>query len=702
MSWELNRLLKTTDITYIPGSPYIPGTAGTAGSPAYSYYETTTVPGGTYSGGPPTGWAIEITLPLPGGGTQTIRSGGYRYFNGEQAFLQAVIAGVTYIYKAPSQTIETLVHVPAVAPIAPTPPVPATPAQKIEEYNLGWNSGALGPADLAVKQVLTWRMSAGNVGSAVGLSLATAAQDNGYVGIHLHVLSQSGNYQLYRGGSLVAGISGNHVNATKFAFARTNTGTIEFYVDSGLVHTEVEARDVIADCSLYSGGDVIWDAQELARAVAPISVNQGSTTLSDAQATPAITRTFGAGTALGVAGATTASGAVCGQVLVNGSVYTGAGSTTVSAAVADGAAGATPTFGAGTARGVIAATTDTAAVAVGDVETGVGISTNVGTADVSMLPLTAAASAPNVFVGWTGNYQGDAVSMLPMTAESTGDLVVPSFGLVDAIMVPMNASATGLTGEISVSSDCQMLPLSVFASSEAEYSQAYCSMAPLQCAATSESYEGGEFPDVYDVLEQITVASDSMSILSFSIRELLQVSTPLQTFYQVATELLDSAGAVDSAELALILTVAETYNVSDAITYRQMLQVAEALVAQGIAQTEYTAIAAIIGVIALSDNKITGGSAEGATAGVSVQAFGPPSVEFTFTGYWKKGTEVQLSYTTDAGPGYISYTYEYAQMGPEAMALFAVALDAQPLVNANYNGTTVTMTAQAPATTVQL
>jgi hypothetical protein len=193
-----------------------------------------------------------------------------------------------------------------------------------------------------------------------------------------------------------------------------------------------------------------------------------------------------------------------------------------------------------------------------------------------------------------------------------------------------------------------------------------------------------------------------MSVLSFSIRELLQISNPLQTFYQTAVELLDSVAGVDSLELALAVHVAETYNVSDAITYRQALQVAEALIAEGIAESIYTAMAAVIGAIALSDNKITGGSSEGATAGVSIQNFGPPSVEFTFTGYWRAGTAIQLSFTTDVGPGYVEYITEYPGDGGDTMAFFTPVLDANALVNATFDGTSVTMTAQSPATTVQL
>jgi len=716
MSWTLNRLLKDTGIEYIPGSPEIPGSEGTPGTPAYSYYKAETRPGSIYtSSSPPSGWDTEIYIPLPGGGYQVLRTGGYRYFSGEKAYLQTVIAGVTYVYKSASQEVYVRVDVPAVEPIPATPGTPATPAQIIENYNFGWNAGAVGPATLAINEVFNWRMAGGNVGSAIGLTLSTAPQDYGYTSMELAVIGQSGRYQIYEAGSPI-GLSYPYNNNSKFALARRNTGVVEVYVDGGLVHTASLADDVVPDCSLYSGGDLIWDAEVTAFAETPLNSNISGSTLSDAQAVGtaiAVTRIVGPGTAIGVAGCTTVSRGINGQVKVNGTVYVNIGETseeggtgggrTLTDGVADGdVLGATPTFGSGTARGVAGSTTTSDGQAVGDPTTGVGISTNTSVStDMNMLPLTGIASGPNVADGWTGNYQGDAMNMLPMSVEASGDLIIPTVGVIDLIMVPMNGSAVGVTGEISVSSDCQMLSMRGFASSEANYSQAYVSFQPLSGLATDEDYGDLVDQDI-NITEVVTVAGETMSVLSFSIAELLQVSNPLQTFYQSAIELLENAAGTDSIELRRILTVAETYNVSSAITFRQALQVAEALVADGTIETSYTAIAAVIGAIALSDNKITGGSSEGATAGVTVQDFGPPSFEFTFTGYWQVGTIIQLGFTTDVGPGFVEYTTEFPGDGGDTMALFAPVLDAHPLVNATFDGTSVTVTAQAPATTVQL
>jgi len=503
MSWELNRLLKTTGITYIPGSPAIPGSAGSAGTPAYTYWEETVVSGATYSSPlPPSGWDTIVTTPLPGGGTQTIRSGGYRYFDGVKAYLSAIFAGVEYIYVAESQTVLVEVSVPAVPSVPPTPPVPATEAEIIEDYNLGWNSGALGPAPLAVNTVFRWRMSAGNVGSVVGLTLTTAPQDNGYTGMSLSVMAQSGIYQLYRGG-IPFGATAQFTDYTRFALSRTNTGDVEVYVDGGLVHTEELAADVIVDCSLFSGGDLIWDAEELAVALAPLNTNLGAVTVSDAQAVAsaiAVTRVVGPGTAIGVAGATTVSRAINGQVKVDGSVYvdigetseeggTGGGRTLTAAVGVAGAITPTQTFGPGTAKGVAGATTTSDAVATGDTATGVGISTSGGSGDPAMLPLAGAASGPGVAVGWTGNYVGDAMRMRPLTVSAAGGLVEPTIGIGTLTLAPMDGDAGGVTGGISVSSSCSMLPLRALASSETEYSEGYLSFPPLIGIGTNIPYE---------------------------------------------------------------------------------------------------------------------------------------------------------------------------------------------------------------------
>lgn len=211
----------------------------------------------------------------------------------------------------------------------------------------------------------------------------------------------------------------------------------------------------------------------------------------------------------------------------------------------------------------------------------------------------------------------------------------------------------------------------------------------------------GEY--VVEITDDIIATMQVQARLVSLVREFISIVTTPTTFLQQMVEVTDAALVVAQTIPDFSLYIADTFSIDSTTQVTQVAELAEQVLAAGLVQTFYQAVVAVISALYASDNKITGGSAEGATAGVSVQDFGPPSVEFTFTGYWKKGTEVQLGYTTDAGPGSISYTYDFAaQTGVEAMALFAVALDAQPLVNATFDGTSVTITAQSPATTVQL
>jgi hypothetical protein len=705
MVWDRNKLEKTSEITIIPGSPAIPGSEGTAGSPAYSYYETTVVPGATYVDGPPTGYDNVVTLPLPGGGFQTISSGGYRYFDGVKAYLQTIILGVDYVYQAPDQTITQLVEVPAVPSVPAVPGVPATDAQISTDYNLGWNAGAYGPATLPVNSAFTWFFSTGNVGSVVGLTLSTAPQDYSYTGMALSVMAQSGKYQIYRGSTPVGSLK-PFTTGSRFAFWRRNDGTVELYVNGGLVHTETLAADVVPDCSLYSGGDFIYDAEVVGFAELPLNSNISGSTQSDAQAVAAainVTPTLGSNTALGVAGATTASAAVCGAVLVNGSLYTGSmGATTASDAQAvDNVVGVTPTLGPSTERGVAGATTASDAQIVGDAATGVGISTNGGTGDPAMLPLTAAASGPNVFVGWTGNYVGDAMNMLPMTAEASGDLAAPTIGLGLCYMAPLDAAATGLTGSTSTSASAEMLPLTMFGAEEADYSYGYGSMVPLTGGGTDEPYED-LVSSVIEILEEVVVTGTTRVDYVQEILERLQVASPTQTFSQLAVELLDAAQALDDTAVALIVTVAEGFNATDNLTVTQVLKVLDELAASDAVETVYTAAAIVLAAIGASDNEIYGGSAVGATAGVTVSDFGPPTVVFRFTGYWPAGTYIALQYTTDVGTYVADLTLTYAASGDGAMTLYTARLNEEPQLSAVYDGTDVTITAVAPATTVSI
>jgi hypothetical protein len=320
MSWVLNKLEKTSIVTYIPGTPAIPGTEGTAGTPAYSYYEDVQVGSDQLiSSLPPEGYDNPIYNPSTGelmGG-----SGGYRYFNGVKYSMTAY-AEFGYTYVSASYTDQVLVEVPAVAPIPPTPGTPGTETQISSDYNLGWNAGAIGPATVAESRVITWRFSRGSVGAIVGLSATIEPQDYGYFGMKFAVMSTSGTYAIYKDGVSVVSPKPYGLNDL-FALARNADGGLVLSINGGVVYETTVVGALIADASLYSAGDVIWDVSEIARSEAVINENIGASTDSDAAAVGtaiAIQRTVGPGTAYGVADATTFTGAEVTSVVVNGTV----------------------------------------------------------------------------------------------------------------------------------------------------------------------------------------------------------------------------------------------------------------------------------------------------------------------------------------------------------------------------------------------
>ena len=205
-----------------------------------------------------------------------------------------------------------------------------------------------------------------------------------------------------------------------------------------------------------------------------------------------------------------------------------------------------------------------------------------------------------------------------------------------------------------------------------------------------------------EITEDILATTQAQARLVLLVRDFISIVTTPRTFRTHTASITEVALAVATAIPDFSLYIAEQFNIDSTISVLTAIELADEVLAAGLVQNTYQAVVAVLSALYVSDNKITGGSAEGSTAGVGVQDFGPPSVEFTFTGYWQAGTVIELGYTTDVGPGFISYTTQYPGDAGDTMTLFTAALDAQALVNATFDGTSVTITAQAPATTVQL
>lgn len=497
MAWTLNQLIKTIDQTYIPGTPGVADDPGFPGSPARTYTVEGPIPGATFvSPLEPEGWEEFEYVWVPP--IVSIASGGYRRFGDVTALLKSVIYDENaeddpyvdgdvpklYVYQGPATWGETTVEVPARPGIPPVEGTPPTEPELIDDYNLGWNASALGPDVLAANQAIKWKLSPGSVGVVVGVSLRSGRQDHAYRGMILALMANSGVYTVLKNGVTVSTPRPFSAD-TEFSIVNFLGAGVFLVVDGTIVETvELSAgQNLVADCSLYSGGDVIWDVEEVNIVDVRIVSGFFSTTRSSASiGAPYIVRAVGPGTHIGAVESTTRSAAVAGSVLVDGTVLSFIEGATTSNAEADGYR--TRTIGENTAAGAAGATTASSAVTEGLAPS--------GSANVSFEPMEGVGAGPNVYVGGTGRSGDGAVSMLPMTVDSVNGLSNPSIGIGTGIMISMTASASGLTGSVSTSCDCSMQPLLAIGSSEANYAQASNSLHPLHVfASDSELVESG-------------------------------------------------------------------------------------------------------------------------------------------------------------------------------------------------------------------
>lgn len=316
---------------------------------------------------------------------------------------------------------------------------------------------------------------------------------------------------------------------------------------------------------------------------------------------------------------------------------------------------------------------------------------------------TAFATYMQGFLAFDGSGVGTVSTVQTNEARVVGYLPLSGGGYTDeaygagvyAGQFPLEGAAAGHAGldpAIQAVADWEM-PLDMVASGSAQYTNYFQIVLPELFGLDNTAVE---------ITDEIRASMALDAQYAIMVRDFIRVATSQRTFARSFAELMEVVSAVTTAVPDFVLWVQETLSIDDTVTLTQVVEMADTLVAEGMVQSFYQGVVAVLSAITSSDNRITGGSAVGSTAGVGVISFGPPTVEFVFTGYWKKGTEIQLGYTTDVGPGYISYTLEFAQDALNAMALFAAALDAQPLVNATFDGTSVTITAQAPATTVSI
>jgi hypothetical protein len=104
-----------------------------------------------------------------------------------------------------------------------------------------------------------------------------------------------------------------------------------------------------------------------------------------------------------------------------------------------------------------------------------------------------------------------------------------------------------------------------------------------------------------EISESVAVQSAIEAYYAFALRETVVVRTTLQQFTQQAVEILSAFGVNDRVRIALALRMAETFAAEGTLQTTEAVQLAERLVASGIAQTHYQAIETLMSAVALSD-----------------------------------------------------------------------------------------------------
>lgn len=205
---------KQTAISYAPGSPGVPATAGRPAIPPYTGYELR-----------------------------------------EVCSFQSIGTGELTRYVYVCTTTPVLVSYPGLPAVAPTPGVAPIAAQVIADYNFGWNSGGRSIGNFNVDGHVEFTASTASLGVIAGLN--ETDPDAGYRNINY-------GFQLSRGIARIIedGIEKLYVGAftaaSVFRISRRD-GVVKYYVDDVLTYTSLieSDGDLFMDVSLYAGGDYV-------------------------------------------------------------------------------------------------------------------------------------------------------------------------------------------------------------------------------------------------------------------------------------------------------------------------------------------------------------------------------------------------------------------------------------------------------------
>lgn len=247
-----NKLIKSSLVSYIPGSPYVPAFAGQPWIPAHWATDTQIVC--RYR--PASGMAGDV---IGGAGHWEIIQDPTSHNANAQPVMRWV--GPAPASGTPGYTWACLPEsysywVDAQPYLPPTPPHAAVPAQVITDYNLGWNASARSINDLHIDGYIAFDGPAADIGALVGMQRADVVV--GYTSLdHALSFAHGATYVVERGTTLSA--LGTTVSTDRWAIHRHN-GVVTYRKNGTVVYTSSLAAattPVYLAAVLYSGGDFV-------------------------------------------------------------------------------------------------------------------------------------------------------------------------------------------------------------------------------------------------------------------------------------------------------------------------------------------------------------------------------------------------------------------------------------------------------------
>lgn len=245
-----NMLRKDKKITFIPGHPAVPASAGQPWIPAHDGVVTTVTCGWHQTVVTDPGTHVGL-VPTPVG-TTVIYDWGLVDDAGKRTPGQYSSQSV-YSCSATTRTV----HYPEQQYVAPTSAVTAAASQTIIDLNLGWNAGARSIGVLSAAGRIEFKVPQNVIGAAVGLN--DTGSDPGYTNIDFSWYFSGGVARVYENGTAMF-YSGAYVTGDVFAIERLN-GVIKYKKNGTTVYTSgaYMALPMFMDASLYAGDDSVYD-----------------------------------------------------------------------------------------------------------------------------------------------------------------------------------------------------------------------------------------------------------------------------------------------------------------------------------------------------------------------------------------------------------------------------------------------------------